>query len=140
MCRLLIYDRRQSGGDSRSGLPDHDTKDITGLALRANLFANSTCTICHNLITTSARNRTTIFPFSFPLICQPSATSWRISSDKTSNRFCHSPKMVGLYITAHSACRLSGHHTRRRSPVGVLGSLGSMKTVQQASLQQRYRW
>ena len=89
LCRLLRYDRRQSGGDNRSGLPDHDTKDITGLALCANLSASSTCAICHNLIPTSARNSTTIFPSCSPHIDQSSATSWRVSSDKTSNRLCH---------------------------------------------------
>ena len=67
LCRLLFYDRRQSGGDHRSCQPDHDTKAITGLALRANHSVGSTCAICHNLIPTSARNRTTIFSFPFPL-------------------------------------------------------------------------
>ena len=66
-CRLFLYDWRQLGGDNRSGLPDHGTKAITGLALRANHSASSTCAICHNLIPTSARNRTTIFSFPFPL-------------------------------------------------------------------------
>ena len=66
LCRLFIYDKRQLGDDNRSGLPDHDTKDITGLALRVNLSASSTCAICHNLISTSARNSTTILVLLFP--------------------------------------------------------------------------
>ena len=88
LCRLFLYGGRQLRCDSRRTLPDYDAKAITGLALRDNHSANSTCAICHNLIPTFARNSKLFSTYLIPHINQPSATSWCVSSDKTSNRFC----------------------------------------------------
>ena len=56
LCRLLLYDRRQSGDDHKNCQLDHDAKAITGLALRTNQSANPTCSISHNPIPVSVRS------------------------------------------------------------------------------------
>ncbi len=70
---------------------------------------------------TSPETAQLFMPSRFPYLDKPFAISLCVSSDKRVTNLpslCHTPKSVVLYITARSACRLSGQAHTSNSAYG----------------------